>query len=100
MLHRAAILWRHLVLPTFVTVATAALATVFGSVQGIVHDVQHRPIAGAHVEIRAAAADWKQEATTDDNGEYHFTAVPVGQYVITASAREFEIGRASCRERV
>src|SRR5256885_11041824 len=89
MLHRAPIRWRCLGLPIFVTVATVALPTVFGSVQGIGHDAQHRPIAGAHVEIRAAAADWKQEATTDENGEYHFTAVPVGQYVMTAGAGGF-----------
>ena len=31
-----------------------AQASIFGTVRGIVHDVQHRPIPGARVELRFA----------------------------------------------
>ncbi len=34
--------------------ATAAYATIFGSVRGVVHDPQHRPIQGAHVTLEGA----------------------------------------------
>ena len=32
----------------------AAHATIFSQVHGVVHDPQHRPIAGAHIELHAA----------------------------------------------
>ena len=35
--------------------AVVASATIFGSVHGLIHDPQHRPVAGAH-SIRAAAS--------------------------------------------
>ena len=55
-------------------------ATIFGRIQGIVHDPQHRPIAGASVKLQAVTSVWSQTAQSDDNGEFSFTAVPVGDY--------------------
>ena len=60
--------------------ASAAYATIFGKIQGIVHDQQHRPVAGATVKVQAITSDWSQTTQTDDNGEFSFTAVPVGDY--------------------
>ena len=37
-------------------------ATIFGRIQGIVHDPQHRPIAGASVKLQAITSDWSQTA--------------------------------------
>ena len=37
-----------------------AHATVFGEVQGIVHDPQHRPIAGATVVLKSANSAFSQ----------------------------------------
>ena len=65
-------------------------ATIFGRIQGVVHDPRHRPIAGASVKLRAATSDWSQTAQTDDNGEFSFTAVPVGDYQITVTQANFE----------
>ncbi|MGB7023802.1 MAG: TonB-dependent receptor, partial [Candidatus Acidiferrales bacterium] len=70
--------------------ACAAFGTIFGTVRGIVHDPQHRPIAGAKVTIKAAASDWTNSAKSDANGEFNFSAVPVGDYVITVSQAGFE----------
>jgi hypothetical protein len=60
-------------------------AGIFGTVRGIVHDVQHRPIASAHLVLQAKQSDWKHEATTDDDGKFQFDAVPAGEYTIVIS---------------
>lgn len=67
-----------------------AFAIVFGSVRGVVHDPQHRPIPGAAVTLKAQHADWGQTATTDDRGEFLFAAVPLGDYSVTVVIEGFE----------
>ena len=76
-------------LPCVVLLSCVALATIFGRVQGLVHDPQHRPIASAEVTIKAADSDWTTQSATDQNGSFQFTAVPVGQYHIIVSAPGF-----------
>lgn len=70
--------------------ASVARATIFGSVRGIVHDPQHRPISGAVVELRARGSAWSQTTRSNANGEFTFTAVPVGDYSVTVSAPGFQ----------
>jgi hypothetical protein len=65
-------------------------ATIFGRIQGIVHDPQHRPVAGASVKVQAITSDWSQTTQTDDNGEFSFTTVPLADYKITVSQSKFE----------
>ncbi|MGD1209751.1 MAG: TonB-dependent receptor [Candidatus Acidiferrales bacterium] len=67
----------------------AARATVFGTVRGIVHDPQHRPVAGAAVKLVSANSDWSRETQTNSDGEFAFAAVPLGDYVVTAKAPGF-----------
>ena len=62
--------------------ATNSLASVFGDVRGIVHDPQHRPIAGATIYLRARAVDFSQTTQTNSDGEFFFRAVPIGQYFL------------------
>jgi TonB dependent receptor/Carboxypeptidase regulatory-like domain/TonB-dependent Receptor Plug Domain len=69
--------------------ALAARATVFGTVRGIVHDPQHRPIAGAHVLLKSSTSDWSQQTQTNSDGEFTFPAVAFGDYSVTASASGF-----------
>jgi TonB dependent receptor/Carboxypeptidase regulatory-like domain/TonB-dependent Receptor Plug Domain len=64
-------------------------ATVFGTVRGMVHDPQHRPVAGASVELKAATSDWSQQMQTDQDGGFAFAAVPFGDYIVTAKASGF-----------
>jgi hypothetical protein len=66
-----------------------ARATVFGTVRGVVHDPQHRPIAGASVQIKSATSAWLMSASTDTNGEFSFPAVPLGDYTVAAVAPGF-----------
>src|ERR1700739_2331807 len=64
-------------------------ATIFGKIQGIVHDPQHRPVAGAAVKLQATTSDWSQTAQTNDNGEFSVPAVPVGDYKIPIAQPQF-----------
>jgi Carboxypeptidase regulatory-like domain/TonB dependent receptor/TonB-dependent Receptor Plug Domain len=66
------------------------LATIFGRIQGVVHDPQHRPVAGASVKLQAITSDYSQSVLADDNGEFTFTSVPVGDYKITVTESKFE----------
>ena len=72
-----------------------ARATIFGGVRGIVHDPQHRPIPGAQVQLKSATSDWSQKTQTNQDGEFTFAAVPLGDYVVTATAAGFESARQS-----
>jgi hypothetical protein len=65
-------------------------AAIFGKIQGIVHDPQHRPVAGASVMLKAVASDWTQTAQTSDNGEFSFATVPIGDYTISVSKSGFD----------
>src|ERR1700720_4607410 len=65
--------------------ASTARATIFGSVRGIIHDPQHRPIQGAMVMLKAKSSEWSKSTNTDANGNFEFNAVPVGEYSITVA---------------
>ena len=72
------------------SLAISAAATIFGSVRGIVHDPQHRPLQGAMVMLRANSSDWAKTTNTDANGEFEFNAVPIGEYSAVVVAPGFE----------
>jgi len=65
-------------------------ATIFGSVRGIVHDPQHRPIQGAHITLKAQNSAWTQSLESNDNGEFVFTSVPIGSYTVTVTSKGFQ----------
>jgi outer membrane receptor protein involved in Fe transport len=67
-----------------------AFATIFGSVRGIVHDSQHRPIQGARLTLKAQSSDWTQSQESNGNGEFVFTSVPVGTYRVTVASKGFQ----------
>ena len=64
-------------------------AAIFGTVRGIVHDPQHRPVQAAQVVIHAKTSEWTQTAQTNADGEFQFDTVPVGEYVVTVSSAGF-----------
>src|SRR5438876_4626583 len=80
---------RTFVFAVFLFIALPVFATVFGTVRGIVHDPQHRPIQDVTVTLKAKTSSYVQTAQTDANGEFHFDAVPLGEYRVTASAASF-----------
>ena len=67
-----------------------ALATIFGTVRGIVHDPQHRPVTNAQVTLQARKSAYTQTVQTDDEGEFHFDAVPLGEYSVKVEQTGFE----------
>ena len=71
----------------------AARATIFGSIRGVVHDPQHRPIAGADVKLQSATSDFSLAAKSDQNGEFTFNPVAVGDYVITVETSGFALAK-------
>lgn len=66
-----------------------ALASIFGTVSGLIHDPQHRPVQGAQVTLRAANSAWTKSVTSTDSGEFHFDAVPLGEYSVTVELQGF-----------
>src|SRR5580698_8244971 len=67
-----------------------ALATIFGTVRGIVHDPQHRPVTNAQVTLQARKSAYTQTVQTDDEGQFHFDAVPLGEYSVKVEQTGFE----------
>ncbi len=70
-------------------------ASVFGHVQGVVHDAQHHPLSGAQVTVRAAHSDLLLTATTSQDGVFSLAAVPLGEYVVTVTLPGFNALRES-----
>ena len=62
----------------------AGAAAGAGSLQGIVHDPQHRPIPGAEIVIG------HQTLQSDANGEFQVENIPEGSYRVTVSATGFK----------
>jgi hypothetical protein len=81
---------RILIAPVLLLTSIAAFATIFGSVRGVIHDPQHRPIRGAMVMLKAQNSDWAQSQDSNNNGEFEFTSVPIGDYTVTVSSKDFQ----------
>src|SRR5438270_6075702 len=64
--------------------APSASATIFGTLRGTVRDDDRRPLAGAHLTLRAEDSNWQSTATTDASGSYVFNLVSLGRYRLTA----------------
>src|ERR1700690_2520473 len=74
-----------LLIGTLLMLAATATATIFGSIRGIIHDPQHRPLPGAMVMLKAKSSEWSKTANTDANGNFEFNAVPLGDYSISVA---------------
>lgn len=70
-------------------VSAAVFATIFGSVRGIIHDPEHRPLQGAMVMLRAKNSDWAKSTNTNDDGQFEFNAVPIGEYNVVVAEPGF-----------
>jgi outer membrane receptor protein involved in Fe transport len=73
----------------FLFFVAASHATVFGGIRGLVHDAQHRPIAGAQVVVHAVNSDFRKTAVTNDLGEFRLEALPAGAYEVEVGAPGF-----------
>ncbi len=81
---------RMMLFAALLSLTATAQASVFGSVRGLVHDPQHRPIQGAMVMLHAKTSDWSATTNTNSAGEFMFSAVPVGEYTVTVASPGFE----------
>ncbi len=66
-----------------------AHGTVYGQIQGIVHDPQHRPIFAARAELKSTGSSSVQVLETDRDGTFRFQIVAFGDYTLTVSAPGF-----------
>jgi outer membrane cobalamin receptor len=71
-------------------VAAGQTAGIFGVVGGRAEDPQHRSVPQAGVTLRAQLSNWRQEAETDADGTFSFTAVPAGEYTISVTRSGFQ----------
>ena len=66
-----------------------ARATVFATVHGVVHDPQHRPVAGAHVVLKAVASQYSLHTDTSAGGEFDLPEAPLGVYELQVASAGF-----------
>ena len=66
-----------------------AVASIFGSVRGIVHDPQHRPVQNAMVMLRSKTSQWSASTNTDATGQFAFNSVSLGEYTVIVVAPTF-----------
>lgn len=77
------------VLAVFLVTAAGTLATIFGNVRGIAHDPQHRPVPDITVVLKARNSEFTQSTQTNSEGEFHFEAVPLGEYTVSIADATF-----------
>lgn len=69
--------------------ALPASATVFSHLHGIVHDPEHRPVAGARIALQAEDSAFSLAAVTDQDGSFNIAQAPIGVYRLQVSANGF-----------
>ncbi|HWZ84183.1 MAG TPA: TonB-dependent receptor [Terriglobales bacterium] len=62
--------------------APLADASILGTVRGLIHDPQHRPVSGATVRLRAASSAFEQTVASNESGEFAFEKIPIGEYIV------------------
>ncbi len=80
---------RQFVAVLFLLASVPAMATVFGEIQGIVHDPQHRPIVGAKVVVQSVNSAYTLSSMTGQDGSFRFQTVPFGTYNVIVSQTGF-----------
>lgn len=79
----------RLVMALLFAFSTPALATVFATVHGIVHDPQHRPVANAKITLQAADSAFALSATSNSDGSFELIQAPIGAYHLQIEADGF-----------
>ncbi len=80
---------RLLIFAGLVLASCIAFADIFGSIRGVVHDPQHRPVDRVMVMLHSKSSDWVATTNTDAGGEFTFGAVPLGEYTVTVASPGF-----------
>jgi hypothetical protein len=66
-----------------------ALANVFSTVHGIVHDARHHPIGGAQISLQAADSGYVLHTVTSSDGAFELPPAPLGVYRLSVTAPGF-----------
>jgi len=80
---------RILLIAAVFALCALASATIFGSIHGLIHDPQHRPVQGARVIAHSTTSDFVQETVSDAQGEFHIANLPIGEYRVTIEVPGF-----------
>jgi hypothetical protein len=83
---------RILTFAALLLVVSAASASEFGAIRGIVHDPEHHPVQNSTVILKAQSSDWTKTVTTDATGQFQLNAVPLGDYSVTVTSQGFAQG--------
>ena len=73
----------------FVAASLPALANVFSTVRGIVHDARHHPIDGAQITLQAADSGFVLHTATSSDGAFELPPAPLGVYRLSVAAPGF-----------
>ena len=73
----------------FICAAVPAFASVFAVVRGVVHDAQHRPVAGATITLHATNSDFAVHANSGQDGAFTLPEAPIGLYRLEVIAPGF-----------
>src|ERR1700678_3436224 len=68
----------------------SALAQYSSNIQGVVSDPAGAAVNGASVQFRNVDTGVTATITTSDTGNYRFSSLPSGNYVVTAEAKGFQ----------
>jgi hypothetical protein len=78
-----------LLVASIFSIFSPAYATVFATIHGVVHDPQHRPLAAAQIDLRAADSSFALHTVSGADGGFELRAVPIGVYRIQIEADGF-----------
>ena len=78
-----------LLLLSFLLCSLVCFAQYSGNIQGVVSDPTGAAINGASMRLRNVDTGIEAVTTTSDSGNYRFTSLPPGNYVITATSSGF-----------
>ncbi len=78
-----------LTLGSMLLTAPIAAASILGTVRGLIHDPQHRPVSGATVKLQAVDSAFEQTINSNDAGEFVFDKIPIGEYTATVQSSGF-----------
>jgi hypothetical protein len=85
----ARLLFPALLLSILLLFPLSSFADANGRVQGIVHDPQHRPVAGASITLHSSTSDFVLTAISNSDGFFQFPTVPLGEYALTVAQTGF-----------
>src|SRR5439155_10916926 len=75
----------------------AAMAENTAIVRGRVEDSSGQPVLGAEVKLKNKTTHEKFETTSSETGEFTFTNLPEGEYIVSAKAQGLEEAQVGVR---